>query len=297
MVPTAPPKVNDKAPANDEVYSFDRHMLLDEKHKILFCFVPKVGCTNLKLLVFVNQGQIRRSELLKARDAVNQVKLEAVMAQHSFMTASMKRKKLAFSKYFKFTMFRNPLERLASAYRSKVERFPLTGLRDAIPHFNWLRKDIYSTLHKKEYAAWAKMGGVTPINITFSEFVDYWVYFPIVNKMDSQLDEHFLLVNDMCQPCRIRFDFYGNFRHFNRDAQVLISKIGARSSDLRTGYYSEDASTSVRMRHYYSTLSKHQKEEIVKKMALELEFLYAIFPEESDSHKYILNVTFDIPLL
>ena len=282
---------------DDEVYSFDRHMLLDDKHKILFCFVPKVGCTNLKLLVFVNQGLIKRSELLKARDAVNQVKLEAVMAQHSFMTATKKRKKLAFSKYFKFTMFRNPLERLASSYRSKVERFPLTGLHDARPHFNWLRKDIYSTLHKKEYAEWGEMGGVTPINITFSEFVDYWMYFPIVNKMDSQLDEHFLLINDMCQPCRTRFDFYGNFRHFDRDAQVLMSKIGAKSSDLRTGYYSEDTSTSAMMRRYYGTLSKHQKEEIIKKMALELEFLYAVFPEERDSHKNILNITFDIPLL
>ena len=282
---------------DDEAYSFNRHMLLDDKHHILFCFVPKIGCTNLKLLVFVNQGVIRRSELYKARDAVNQVALETAMAQHSFITASEQKKQQTLDSYFKFTMYRNPLERLASGYRSKVERFPLLGLRDDKPHFNWLRKDIYSTWHKNEYALWRAGGGVAPINITFSDFIDHWTHFPIFNKADARLDEHFLLINDMCQPCRIRFDFYGNFHHFERDAQVLISKIGAKSEDLRSGYYSEDTSTEARMQQYYSTLSEGQKRQVLKKMALELEFFYAIFPEERDSHKRILNTDVDIYVL
>ena len=261
---------------NDEEYSFNRHMLLDDRHKILFCFVPKIGCTNLKLLMFVNQGLINRSELYKSRDAVNQVALEKVMADHSFISATEQKKHQALDSYFKFTMYRNPLERLASGYRSKVERFPLIGLREDKPHFNWLRKEIYLTWHKKEYALWRARGGVTPINITFSDFIDYWTHYPVFNKADSRLDEHFLLSNYMCQPCRIRFDFYGNLHHFERDAQVLISKIGANSTYLRSSYYSEDTSTEARMQQYYSTLSEDQKRQLLKKMALELEFFYAI---------------------
>ncbi len=36
--------------------SLYRHLLLNDKTGTLFCFVPKVGCTNLKLLFFVAIG-------------------------------------------------------------------------------------------------------------------------------------------------------------------------------------------------------------------------------------------------
>ncbi len=35
-----------------------RHLLINDKTGTLFCFVPKAGCTNLKLLFFVAQGTL-----------------------------------------------------------------------------------------------------------------------------------------------------------------------------------------------------------------------------------------------
>ena len=248
-------------------------------------------------MVFVSQGIIRPSELHKARDAVNQKALERAMFHSSFISIKdVRRKEQALHGYYKYTMFRNPLERLASGYRSKVERFPLHGLNAEEPHFNWLRNDIYLTQHPHEYELWKHNNrGGTPINISFSDFVDYWTSHPIVNKVDGFLDEHFLMISEMCQPCRTRFDFYGNFHHFERDAQVLIDKVGASSSDLRQGYYSEETATDHRMKLYYSTLSDEQKRAVLRKMALELEFHYTIFPEERDCHKHILGIDADIP--
>ena len=295
-LPTPIPDPNEK---NNEVYSYNRHLLLDNKHKILFCFVPKVGCTNLKLLVFVSQGIIPRSELKKSRDGVNQGALEVAMVRSSFMSIKDdQQKSQALQTHYKYVMFRNPLERLASGYRSKAERFPLQGLRLDKPHFNWLRRDIFEATHPKEYELWSLHGGRRPVNISFGDFIDYWTTYPVVNKVDGFLDEHFLMISEMCQPCRTRFDFYGNFRHFNRDAQVLVDKIGASSSDLRQGYYSDDSSSSTdqKMKLYYSTLSEAQKRAVLRKMALELEFYYTIFPEERDSHKQILGIDLDLPL-
>ena len=283
---------------NNKVYSYNRHLLLDDTHRILFCFVPKVGCTNLKLLVFVSQGIIGRSELKKSRDDVNQRNLEGAMFRNSFISIKNDQKKLyALQNYYKYTMFRNPLERLASGYRSKVERFPLVGPRPDSPHFNWLRKDIYEAVRPDKYRLWMTDRGKTPVNISFADFIEYWANNAVLNKVDGFLDEHFLMISEMCQPCRTRFDFYGNFRHFNRDAQVLIDKIGASSSDLRQSYYSDDSSsTDQRMKLYYSTLSETQKRDVLRKMALELEFHYTIFPEERDSHKQILGIDADLPL-
>ena len=246
----------------------------------------------------MSQGIIRRSELSKARDDVDQKALEGAMFRNSFISIKDdRRKQQALESYYKYTMFRNPLERLASGYRSKVERFPLSGLKLDSPHFNWLRMDIYKATHPSEFKLWKLNRGKAEINITFPDFVDYWANNAVLNKVDGYLDEHFLMISEMCQPCRTRFDFYGNFRHFDRDAQVLIDKIGASSSDLRQGYYSDDtSSTDQRMRLYYSTLSQSQKTDVLRKMALELEFHYTIFPEERDSHKQILDIDIDLPL-
>ena len=273
-------------------YAFKRHVLLDDENKVLFCFVPKVGCTNLKLLFFVTQGAIPRSELSKPRDRVDQLALDRAVQKQSFQSRDEDTKVSVLKSYFKFAMFRNPLERLASGYRSKVERFDLFGMKDNIPPYNWLRKAIYSHTHPQLYSTWTQNRGNIPVSIAFSDFIDYWLV-----SQDPQLkfDEHFLPITRVCQPCRIHFDFYGNFHHFERDAQVLISKIGASSADLRSSYYSEDTSTEARVQQYYSTLNEDQKRLVLKKMALELEFHYAIFPEERDSHKTILGIPDDLP--
>lgn len=293
-----PTPTRDQYGKDNTMFAFNRHMLLDDKQQILFCFVPKVGCTNLKLLMFVSQGIIPASELNKPPDLVNQNALEGAMFSHSFRTkkSTTQQKETILKSYYKFIMFRNPLERLASGYRDKIERFPCLGLEDDHPHFNWLRKKIFSALRPNEYAAWKEDKGRSPVNISFVEFIEYWSYYPIFSNKDGFLDEHFRTISEVCQPCRIRFDFYGNFNHFDRDAAVFIDKVGASSSDLRHSYYSEHSSTDHKMKLYYSTLTEKLKIAVVKKLALEFEFYYSIFPEERDIHKTILGIDIDIPL-
>ena len=78
-------------------------------------------------MVFVNQGTILRSQLTKAPDEVDQRALERAMFLNSFKDVDCKQD--ALQSYYKYTMFHHPLERLASSFRSKVERIPLHGLR------------------------------------------------------------------------------------------------------------------------------------------------------------------------
>ena len=268
--------------------AFNQHMVLDNKHGILFCYMPKVGCTNLKLLFFVNQGVVPHSELSKDRDGVNQYMLERVSAHFSFAGLFDEDKVTVLKTYFKFVMWRNPLERLASSYRSKVERFPLVGFKNDTPPYNWLRKAIYRKYHPELYGKWITNGGVDLIAISFADFIEYWL-----NHGESwfKSDEHFLNQMSLCHPCRVKFDFYANFKYFDRDAKVLMDKIGANSSDLRTGYYDKNTSTDERMKTYYSSLSEQQKRNTLKKFDLELQFYYSLFPEEAGSHLEIMQLS------
>lgn len=53
-------QVDDFCQRNDlnfkKLSKLGRHILIDKRSKTAFCFAPKVGCTNLKILFFITQG-------------------------------------------------------------------------------------------------------------------------------------------------------------------------------------------------------------------------------------------------
>ena len=235
-------------------------------------------------------GVVPLNELNKTRDGVNQDKLEIAIDQLSFSRLPQQRKRRVLQNYYKFVMYRNPVERLLSAYRSKVSRFPLVGMKDDEPHYNWLRKEIYKYKYPLKYRNWLAGEGKEPVNITFPDFVDYRLNYR--NRLTH--DEHFTTIFALCDPCQVRYDYYGNFNTFEKDAKVLRERIGAGDELLRDGYYSEGESTSDLVPEYYNQLSPEQKRGIVKGLALDLSFYYSVFPFERDSHKRIMNTDANI---
>lgn len=231
------------------------------------------------------------SELFKSRDNVNQEILEQAISKFSLSGLTEDRKKNILQTYYKFVMYRNPIERLVSAYRSKVQRFPLVGLDYEKPHYNWLRMKIYSYKHPRDFHVWYADKGKTPIEISFSDFIEYWLHSKGLNN-----DEHFQSIYTLCQPCQVRYDYYGNFDTFEADGEILIQHMGSDNILLRDGYYQTGETTSDLAPEYYSSLSDEQKKLIVTKLALDLSFYYNIFPIERDSHKIIMNTEFDVPL-
>lgn len=188
-------------------------------------------------------------------------------------------------------MYRNPLERLVSGYRSKVQRYPLIGMEQNSPQYNWLRRSVYEFKHPREYKVWCDAGSKTPVQISFPDFIDYWLSRPLALRHD----EHFRPVAELCHPCRSRFDFYGNFRNFEEDAAILQMRIGAKESYLRRGYYNSTTQTISLLVDYYEQLNENQKSSIFNRLWFELDFVYRIFPEEVNTHKLILRISNDIP--
>ena len=213
------------------------------------------------------------------------------MAKHSFVHLGRAQREDALNSYFKFIMYRNPLERLVSGYRSKVQRYPLIGTKSENPHYNWLRKEVYKFKHPVEYKAWAAAGSKTAVQISFPDFTDYWS----TNPQSLRGDEHFRPISEICQPCRSRFNFYGNFKNFEEDTAVLQSVIHAKDEYLRHGYYNSTTETNYLLSEYYEQLSEEQKRSVFRRLLQELDFFYRIFPEELNTHKQILRIMDDIP--
>ena len=99
-------------------------------------------------------------------------------------------------------MYRNPLDRLLSAYQSKVERVPLQGLERYKPHSNGLKKEIFAYTHPDSYRAWKFADGKKQVSISFSDFVDYWIHM-----RGLKFDEHFQTIFSLCQPCYARYHY------------------------------------------------------------------------------------------
>lgn len=226
------------------------------------------------------------SQLFESRDKVNQERIETVQLQESFLNRNDFSKEFTLRHYFKFMMVRNPLHRLVSGFRSKVQRFPLKGLNDSHPHYNFLRKAIYLQVHPKEYSEFLRNRGRAEINITFSDFITYWLLQPD----NIKFDEHFRSMFKLCQPCRARFSFYANFKNFEEDTQVLAKKINSRPEFIRAGYYSDVDSTEQLSPSYYAQLTQKQKMAVLKQVELDLDFYYHLFPEETGIHNSILGL-------
>lgn len=117
-------------------YSQLSHVLVDHKHKLLYCYVPKVcikarqlcalylffknfqvACTNWKRVLMV---------LTELSNATNLVNIPASTAHADTLNLSLaylnpNDTEYSLNNYITFLMVRHPFERLLSAYRNKFE--------------------------------------------------------------------------------------------------------------------------------------------------------------------------------
>uniref|UniRef100_A0A2K6TK04 Carbohydrate sulfotransferase n=1 Tax=Saimiri boliviensis boliviensis TaxID=39432 RepID=A0A2K6TK04_SAIBB len=92
-----------------------RHVLVDDTHGLLYCYVPKVACTNWKRVLLALSGKARGDpRAIPAHEAHAPGRLPSLA---DFSPAEINRRLRA---YLTFLFVREPFERLASAYRNKL---------------------------------------------------------------------------------------------------------------------------------------------------------------------------------
>ena len=160
----------------------------------------QVGCTTLRRLIFVMQGAIplqsvnwtHVSEAEYLRPAIHRVSF-----LNTQLTDEMKLQKL--KNYFKFVMIRNPLERLVSAYRNKIE--PPVELCDhdkgldplvtnihtieGMDYFQAHRRLILSKYSPRQLIEWAHSNGNYSLSVNFTTYVKW-----IIDTEDRDLNEN-----------------------------------------------------------------------------------------------------------
>ncbi|XP_040415078.1 carbohydrate sulfotransferase 8-like [Cygnus olor] len=223
-------------------------LFVEHKHKLTYCEVPKVGCSNWKRTIFILQAglEVEASEI--EHDHIHQTSLIKRLAaypppiQEEFL-----------NNYTKVMFTRHPLERLVSAYRDKLLH----------------SEPYYSTTVANEIRAMFRKNKNSSEKVSFQEFVSF-----IIAKPMNTLDIHWKPMFLLCDPCNIHYDILGKYETLGLDSEHVLKAIGAPESlqypSLKR-YGSEKRTSGDITLEYLRQLSSEQTEKIKK--LYEMDFL------------------------
>jgi hypothetical protein len=276
-----------------------KHLLYNDEKKVIFCYVPKVGCSNWKRTFLVLEGRLPVPHEGEKRPS------EAFLNSASKLRdLPDKEREWRLKEYRKFTLMRDPLERIVSGYNNKINH-PLSKNQSVFPEF--VKYDIlkrFSPQSIQEYEASNRRAEVIP---TFEDFLQY-----LAAADQDMLNEHFKSFMKLCHPCYVDYHFYGNFKllpdeaftmmdHFNIPREyypLAVSHPGLSTSNLLPLYYSNmtpqqkvvyarelAASHHASMPQFpHKILSEQLYSTIVSTFLDDLELYYALYPEEKRKH-------------
>ena len=204
------------------------YCLVNRKHKIIYCSIPKNAHTLFKTMMFENgDNQDVHSKLHKSiHDIFNENSANYSLRNYS---------DLDNDEYFKFVIIRNPFNRLVSGYLDKfVKRHKKYvkksyGKEDLFKHHP-LRKEIEDVY---------KHIGTEPDfrkSINFQQFVHY-----LNRNPDSKLNLHWRPQYTFCGFGLVEFDFVGQFEKLDSVIKYLENKFNFK---VRTNVTNKEHKTN-----------------------------------------------------
>ena len=201
------------------------HLIVDDKYKFLFNYIPKVSCTTWKGVL----KKLHRSHSEGGYRRLSSYTPEEI--------------KYRLENYRKALFVREPVTRLLSAYLSKFRNM-------AKLQKTW--EKMYGhrivRMYREDYAhvyinKWVQnsMEPDTFLNITLPEFIQF-----ITDQGESihlnEISDHFLPLSKVSTPCGIHYDFIGHFENLTTEAPYMLKFLGV---DHATQYPEFHASKAV----------------------------------------------------
>ena len=204
------------------------------------------------------------------------------MQVNSFRNLSRDQALYRLENYFKFAIVRNPMERLLSAYRNKLEPPLRAELRTLFP--DKVKAYILKRYRKTKFLEWLdNKNDSVKIMPTFQEFLRFMAQFPL-----SLYNEHFMPVLNLCYPCAVQYDLYLNFKSLDYDVYALLDYLGIPKSFYPNAISHKGVSTSSHFNEYFGNVTKGAKERLFRVLAKELRLYYALHPEEWFMHRQLM---------
>ena len=233
-------------PSFIEEADFTRFIVI-EKLKFVFCFIPKISCTNWKRVLYSAENPGEQVFRNPHRNS-----LFSWLKDYN-----VNERKHILKSYYKAMFVREPFERLASAYRDKVE-----GV--------WLKRFVIPDITIEEI--WKE--GTVP----FSSFIRSVLSSDVITLKKHGYhieDQHWRSYEQIC-PCEVDYDFIGHFENLAEEAPQLLKIIGV--DDYVTFPEYHPSKTKLYMSEYYSQLTKDEIFQLGREYELDFKLFGYDFP-------------------
>ncbi|XP_007893280.1 carbohydrate sulfotransferase 9 [Callorhinchus milii] len=216
---------------------------VEDKYKLLYCEVPKAGCSNWKRILMVLNG------LASSPDNISHDSVHYSKSLRRLDSYNIKDIHDRFSTYTKVVFVRDPMERLVSAFRDKFE------------HSNNYYHPVFGKAILKKYRVNASVEALdTGSGVTFREFAQY--------LLDAQrpvgMDIHWEQISKLCSPCLIDYDFIGKFETLETDANHFLKLIGAPPGlhfpSFKDRHSTDERTTPTVVQQYLAQLSSVERQ-------------------------------------
>ena len=218
-----------------------RNMYVSDKHKAIFCLIPKVGSSTWVGTLLVLEEYLNSTAGMSTKQIVTASKKHIKgLKRYSDKVGLMKNHTMVL-------FVRNPYTRLLSAFRDRLETYPNRNIFHRRTH----NKNIYMMFgnHSKDEMP-AESVKSELYNVTFKEFVDYYI--------SGKTDVHWREQYKVCPPC-LDYDFIGKIETFADDYNNVLKLLDAETKvPLIKAAHATHSSEDEILKSYYGTLSDLQ---------------------------------------
>ena len=250
-----------------------KHLWYDVSTSSAYCSLPKVASRAINEFFLLLNGLVSEEYLSMIRPPA-----ELLSTVNKLSDLNMFEQTHHLSTYYLFTTVRNPLERLVSGYRDKLERAQ-------IPWYEGIQMEILERFRRRDYNAWIESNKTSELRPTFRNFIQYFISKPF-----NLLDHHFRPFMEVCFPCIIKYNYYMHMNSLDKDirsvAKLMKWNISLNSIEHTVDH--PDVSTAELLTTYYAQLPTSIKRLLRTKLQFELEFYYALHPEDKERDKLLL---------
>ena len=221
-------------------YERARDLLYSDRQSVIYCYVPKVACTNWKRMMQVFDG--------KKVDPLDVGKEQVHLLKYSHLSELPKTEmEWRNNIYYSFVFVRHPFERLLSAYRNKLQK----------PYTDYFQRKYGSSILKLFRVNLTQQQYREGKNVTFKEFVDFVIH--VYDKRGARdFDEHWQVMHTLCTPCTMKYNYVGKMETLLQDADEILREIGVYDKVKFPANATDKYKVKLKslMERYYSTLTK-----------------------------------------
>ncbi|XP_053272615.1 carbohydrate sulfotransferase 12-like [Pleuronectes platessa] len=179
------------------------NLVVDDKHGIIYCYIPKVACTNWKRVMYV----LKHGEPYQDPSSIYDQYVHGLGNLRLLSNHTRIERKAKLKHYTKFLFVRDPFVRLISAFRDKFE----DSKNDY--YYKPLSQHIQRLYDHTPY----------PPRITFYNFIQYLL--DPQTEQNLPFDPHWRQMHRLCHPCLIQYDFIGHQETLQEDAEQLLNTL------------------------------------------------------------------------